>query len=60
MVALVALGQIRVSPGALAALERAGQSPAFFLARHAGRDWGELDPTDIAENDYSMAPSFGR
>jgi hypothetical protein len=57
MVALVALSQIVASPGAL---ERAGQSPAFFLARHAGRDWDELDPTDIAENDYSMAPSFGR
>ncbi len=41
MVALVALSQIVASPGAL---ERAGQSPAFFLARHAGRDWDELDP----------------
>ena len=58
MVALFPLGQIVATPGALAALERANQSPAAFLARHAGGDWGKLDPTDIAENEFSMAHGF--
>ena len=58
MFPLFPLGQIVVTPGALAALERANQSPAFFLARHAGGDWGELDPTDIAENEYSLTHGF--
>jgi hypothetical protein len=58
MFPLFTLGQIVATPGALAALERANQSPAFFLARHAGGDWGELDPTDIAENEYSLTPGF--
>jgi len=58
MAALFPLGQIVATPGALAALERANQYPAYFLARHAGGDWGELDPSDIAENEYSMANGF--
>lgn len=58
MVALFPLGQIVATPGALAALERANQPPAAFLARHAGGDWGDLDPTDIAENEFSMAHGF--
>ena len=29
-----------------------------FLARHATGDWGGLDPTDIAENECSMAHGF--
>ncbi len=58
MVALFSLGQIVATPGALAALESANQSPAFFLARHARGDWGQLDPSDIAENEYSIAHGF--
>ena len=58
MVAIFSLGQIVATPGALGALERANQSPPFFLARHGGGDWGELDPTDIAENEYSLAHGF--
>ena len=30
------LGQIIATPGALAALEKAGQQPREFLTRHAG------------------------
>jgi hypothetical protein len=58
MVASFPLGQIVATPGALAALERANQSPAVFLSRHAEGDWGELDPTDIAENAFSIAHGF--
>jgi hypothetical protein len=28
---------------------------AFFLARHAEEDWGELDQEDVRENEYSVA-----
>lgn len=57
MFPLFPLGQIVATPGALAALERAKQPPTRFLARHAIGDWGELEPTDVAENEYSVAPS---
>ena len=42
MIAMFPLGRIVATPGALGALERANQSTALFLARHAGGDWGEL------------------
>jgi hypothetical protein len=58
MSALFPLGQIVATPGALAALERAKQPPTCFLARHASGDWGELDPTDVAENKYSLIHGF--
>jgi hypothetical protein len=45
---LFPLGQIMAPPGAIAALERAKQSAACFLARHATGDWGELEPSDVA------------
>jgi hypothetical protein len=28
------------------------------LARHAIGDWGELEPNDVAENQYSVAHGF--
>jgi hypothetical protein len=34
------------------------QPPTCFLARHAIGDWGELEPTDVAENEYSVAHGF--
>jgi len=58
MSALFPLGQIVATPGALAALERAKPPPTCFLARHAIGDWGELEPSDIAENEYSVAHGF--
>src|ERR1700687_5221422 len=58
MFPLFPLGQIVATPGALSALERAKQPPACFLARHAIGDWGELEPTDVAENKYSLIHGF--
>ena len=58
MLPLFPLGQIVATPGALAALERAQQAPTCFLDRHASGDWGELEPTDVAENQYSIAHGF--
>jgi hypothetical protein len=58
MFPLFPLGQIVATPGAVAALERAKRPPTCFLARHAIGDWGELGPTDVAENEYSVAHGF--
>lgn len=58
MLPLFTLGRIVATPGALAALERAKQLPTSFLGRHATGDWGELEPTDVAENKYSLIRGF--
>ena len=48
------LGQLVATPGALKALEEAGQSPAFFLDRHLAGDWGEVDAEDKRVNDQAL------
>jgi len=48
------LGQIVATPGALAALKKAGQQPGEFLTRHINREWGDLADEDGKENDYSL------
>ncbi len=48
------LGQIFSTPGALKALENAGQAPTRYLARHAAGDWGEVDDEDKASNDEAL------
>jgi hypothetical protein len=58
MVMLFPLGQIVATPGALEALERAGQLPAEFLNRHVHGDWGELPEADKRENDLSVQQGF--
>jgi hypothetical protein len=58
MFPLFPLGRIVATPGALAALERAKQPAACFVSRHAIGDWGELEPSDAAENEYGMAHGF--
>ena len=49
------LGQIVATPGALAALRKAGQQPGEFLTRHVNRD---LSDEDRKENDYSLEHGF--
>jgi hypothetical protein len=49
-----ALGQVVATPGALAALEEAGQLPQEFLHRHVRGDWGELDPHDVQANEHAV------
>lgn len=48
------LGQVVATPGAVAALTTANQSPLEFLQRHASGDWGELDEADRHENEFSL------
>jgi hypothetical protein len=38
------LGQLVATPGALTALEKAGQNAMEFLSRHVTGDWGERHP----------------
>jgi hypothetical protein len=56
--ALFRLGQIVATPGALQALERAGEAPQKFLERHVCGDWGDLDEEDRQENALSLEHSF--
>lgn len=49
-----ALGQIALTPGAVAALEVAGQTPEQLLARHSFGDWGMLDAEDWTRNNHAL------
>jgi hypothetical protein len=40
------------TPGALAALEKAGQQPGDFLVRYVSGGWGDVPPEDIKENQF--------
>lgn len=55
---LFPLGQIVATPGALAALETAGQDACEFLRRHACGDWGTVSEDDRKENDFSVTRSL--
>ncbi len=55
---LFSLGQLVATPGALAALAKAGQTPLEFLARHVRGDWGELTEEDRKENQLSLERGF--
>jgi hypothetical protein len=55
---LFTLGQVVATPGALAAIEKAGQQLGEFLDRHVIGDWGEVPPEDIKENDFSLKNGF--
>src|SRR6266403_598953 len=55
---LFSLGQVVATPGALAALEKAGQQPQEFLERHLQGDWGDLCEEDRQENALSLERGF--
>jgi len=48
------LGRTLATPGALAALEKAGVSPGTLLSRHVTGDWGDLDDDDKRLNDEDI------
>lgn len=48
------LGRTLATPGALAALETAGVSPASLLSRHVSGDWGSLSQGDRQANDEAL------
>jgi hypothetical protein len=49
------LGPVVGTPGAVGALQEAGENPATLLFRHVTGDWGELDEHDRQENEFSVA-----
>lgn len=55
---LFPLGQIVATPGALAALQKAGQEPHEFLSRHMCGEWGDLPDEDRKENQTSLEHGF--
>ena len=48
------LGRIVATPGALEALDKAGQQPREFLARHVRADWGVVDGEDAEANNRAI------
>ncbi|HKC62040.1 MAG TPA: hypothetical protein VKB86_00275 [Pyrinomonadaceae bacterium] len=48
------LGQLVATPGALEAIEEAGQSPREFIRKHAQLEQGELSDADQQENLFSV------
>ncbi len=51
---LFSLGQCVATPGALAALEAAGQTPTDLLSRHVRGDWGDIHPDDKGANEQAL------
>jgi hypothetical protein len=48
------VGTVVSTPGALAALQEAGQNPRELLLRHQSGEWGEVPEEDKQENDFSV------
>lgn len=48
------LGQVVATPGALAALEKAGQSASEFLEQHSKGNWGIVPEEDWKANDEAL------
>lgn len=48
------LGRLLATPGALAALEEAGQTPLDVISRHVSGDWGDVSPSDKVLNDQAL------
>ncbi len=48
------LGRILATPGAISAMEEAGNVPAEFLYRHVRGDWGNVDAEDKQANEDSL------
>ncbi len=47
-------GQLLITPGALEALQNAGQSATEFLNRHVQCDWGDLCEEDREANEQAL------
>lgn len=51
---LLELGEVMVTPNALAALEQAGEWGGAYLERHQQGDWGDLCAEDRAVNQRAL------
>jgi len=52
---LLKLGQVVITPGALAEITIAGQTPFEFLIPHIHGNWGELSSDDKKVNELALA-----
>ena len=48
------LGQIVATPAALEALAESGQTPEFFIDKHAAGDWGIVNEDDRKLNEEAL------
>ena len=48
------LGRVVATPGALAALEKSGESASAFIKRHHVGDWGEVCTEDAEANEEAL------
>jgi hypothetical protein len=48
------LGRCLATPGAIKAMNEAGQTPASFIDRHVRGDWGDADPDDRHSNEDAL------
>jgi hypothetical protein len=48
------LGQFVSTPGAIAAMAKAGQKPAVLISRHRKGDWGEIGNEDWNANNDAV------
>jgi hypothetical protein len=48
------IGQLVITPGALAAFTESGENPWAFMVRHMAADWGEVDQEDWKLNDEAV------
>src|SRR5262245_56166508 len=51
---LFKLGQVVATPGALEALDKAGQTPWEFVSRSVQGDFGQVDAEDRQSNDEAI------
>jgi hypothetical protein len=51
-------GAVVATPGALEACSASGDDPIAYLVRHLAGDWGEIDPDDVMENEFSLQHGF--
>jgi hypothetical protein len=51
---LFPLGRLVATPGAIEAMQDAGDAPGTFLSRHIRGDWGEVDADDKHANDNAV------
>ncbi len=52
------IGGIYATPGAITALEEAGEVGLTYLARHHSGDWGDVSEPDKEENELSLKEGF--
>ena len=52
------LGMVVATPGALRALEQAGESASELIGRHVLGDWGDLCADDRAANEQALTCGF--